>query len=69
MNWLSKRIKGIIAEKEIKKQTVAKKLGLSPSKFSDLLNGRRIIRGSDIIAICEALDISPNELFEYKKGA
>lgn len=55
----------IIAERGLKKQTVAGQIGLTPQQFSDLLNGRRQLKQSDIIPICETLEISPNELYGY----
>ena len=57
-----KVIEMVIVEKGLKKQAVAQKIGMTPQQFSDLLNGRRIMKVTDVIPICEALDISPNEL-------
>ena len=64
-----KTINRIIAERGLKKQSVAREIGITPQQFSDMLARRRIIKVEDISALCDALDISPNELFEYKKGA
>ncbi len=62
-------IERVIFEKGLKKQAVANRIGLSPQQFSELLHGRRAIKSSDILPICEALDISPNELYGYSKNA
>ena len=58
-------IKKTIDEKRLKKCAVAEKIGLTPQQFSDMLNGRRTIKISDIPKLCVALQITPNELFGY----
>lgn len=62
-------IERVIFEKGLKKQAVAARIGLTPQQFSDLLSERRALKSSDILPICEALDISPNELYGYEKTA
>ena len=64
-----KVIEKVIFEKGLKKQVVAEQIGLTPQQFSDLLNDRRQLKSSDILPICKALGISPNELYGYKKSA
>lgn len=59
----------VIFEKGLKKRTVAEQIGLTPQQFSDLLNGRRRLKSTDVLPICEALDISPDELYGYDKLA
>ena len=66
---ITKTINRIIAERGLKKQSVAREIGITPQQFSAMLSGRRIIKVEDISALCDALEISPNELFGYKKGA
>lgn len=68
-NKIISNIECIIAEKGIKKRNVAEKIGLTAQQFSDMLRGRRTIKAADVILLCDALEISPNELFEYKQGA
>lgn len=53
----------IIAEKGLKKRVVAKRAGFSEQQFSAILNKRRIVKDVDVIAIAQALDVTPNELF------
>lgn len=62
-------IERVIFEKGLKKQAVAQQIGMTPQQFSDLLSGRRMLKSGDIMPICEALDISPNELYGYEKTA
>lgn len=64
-----KNVECAINAKGLKKRILAEKIGLTPHQFSDLLTGRRTIKAYDVFLLCHALDISPNELFEYKKGA
>lgn len=62
-------INRIIAEKGLKKCAVAQKAGYSPQQFSDMLKGRRKIHYDDVPKLCEALQITPNELFGYNRTA
>ena len=68
-NKIISNIECIIAEKGIKKRNVAEKIGLTAQQFSDMLRGRRTIKAADVILLCDALNVEPNELFEYKQGA
>lgn len=56
----------IINEKGLKQKSVASKAGFSQQAFNAMLNGRRIIKVSDIEVLATALGVSVNEL--YKKG-
>ena len=59
----------IIAEKGLKQCAVAKRAGFSNQQFNDMLNGRKIIKPCDALAISEALGVTMNELYkEVKKG-
>lgn len=57
--------KRIIADKGLKQKAVAAKAGFSDKQFSALMNGRRIIKDIDVMAIATALDATPNDLFGY----
>lgn len=57
--------KRIIADKGLKQRAVAAKAGFSEKQFSALMNGRRIIKDIDVMAIAIALDTTPNDLFGY----
>lgn len=61
--------KKIIFEKGLKKKHVADYIGMTPQQFSDLLSHRRNLRESDVIPLCNALGVSPNELYGYNKSA
>lgn len=47
----------------LKNGAVAEKAGFSKQQFSDMLNGRRIIKPCDILAISDALGVSVDDLF------
>lgn len=58
-------IKKTIFEKGLKKKHVAAAINLTPQQFSDLLSHRRNLNEKDVIPICSALGISPNELYGF----
>lgn len=69
MNSFIENLKELIKKSGLKNKAVAEAIGLSDKQFSDLLNGRRVIREKDIPLICRALGTDPNELFGWKKSA
>lgn len=60
---IASEIKSISQRKGIKLRVVAEKSGYTAREFSDMLNGRRLIRGTDIPKIAYALEVTPNQLF------
>ncbi len=62
-NIISQNIKKIIDEKGFKQKSVAQKGGYSPQQFNNMLTGRKIIGGLDVLRISNALDVTPNDLF------
>ena len=60
-------IKCIMASKGIYQKTVAERSGFSNQQFSDMLNGRKIIRAEYLPRIANALDVDVNELFKAGK--
>lgn len=57
-------IERIINQRGIKKCVVAARANMTPQMFNDMLNGRRLIKASDIVMLAQALDVTPNELFQ-----
>lgn len=55
----------IIAERGLKNRAVAERAGFSEKQFSAILNKRRVVRDIDVIAIAQALDVTPNELLTW----
>lgn len=58
----------IIARKGLKNKAVAARAGFSEKQFSALLNHRRIIKDTDVVALASALEVTPNELFGAADG-
>lgn len=63
MNTITQNVELIIADKGLKKKSVAIKAGYTKQQFSNLMNGRKIIKPDDIIKIANALEVTPNDLF------
>ncbi len=60
---IAKNLSEIIQKKGIKKCVVAERAGLTPNMLSDMLNGRKIIRESNILSLAAVLEVTPNDLF------
>ena len=58
-----KNNKRLIEVKGLKQCAVANKAGFSEQEFSNMLNGRKIIKAEDVAVIAGALDATPNDLF------
>ena len=52
-----------IIEKCLKQSAVARAAGYDPKKFNALLRGRKRLTSDDVVPICKALGVTPNELF------
>lgn len=47
----------------MKNNVVAERAGLSAQQLSDMLNGRKIIKPCDILAISDAIGVNVGDLF------
>lgn len=63
----AENIKRVIDEKCLSKGAIGRKAGYDIKKFSNMLNGRKIITDVDVIKIANALEVEPNELYGIKK--
>ncbi|MDO4175544.1 MAG: helix-turn-helix transcriptional regulator [Eubacteriales bacterium] len=54
----------IINEKGLKRKKVAQKAGYSDQMLCDMLNGRKIIKISDVLILGKVLEVDPNSLFK-----
>lgn len=68
-NRVPDRIKQIIREKGLKQNAVAEWAGIGKQAFSEMLNGRRLIKLKDITPIANALGVTPNDLFDTDQPA
>lgn len=57
-------IKEIIDEKALRQGIVATKAGFTPQQFSDMLNGRKVIKAEYIPLIANALGVDPNSIYK-----
>lgn len=64
---ISERIYKIMGEKLLKQSLVAKAAGYGVKEFNNMLRGRKHISPEDILRLCEVLDVTPNEIYGYKK--
>lgn len=53
----------ILVAKGVKQKAVAARAGYTDQALSDMLNGRKLMKPSDIARLARALDSTPNELF------
>ena len=60
---IAENVKRIIDEKCLSKGAIGRKAGYDIKKFSNMLNGRKIITDVDVMNIANALDAEPNELY------
>lgn len=56
-------IRKIIAEKGMRQKVVAERAGFTDQQFSDMLNGRKVIRAEYVLPIAKALMVDITELF------
>lgn len=68
MDIVAVNINKMINEKGLKKMIVAKKAGYSYQAFSNMLNGRKTIKGTDVFNIAMALETTPNELLGFPEA-
>ncbi len=60
---VSSRILDMIKAKGLKQNAFARQAGYSPQELNAMLNGRKIIKVSDVTRLSHALNVSPNQLF------
>lgn len=63
---IAENTKRIIKDRGLKQNAVAIKAGYNPKTFNALINGKKIMRETDIYKIAIALDVTPNQLFNYQ---
>ncbi|MDP4178038.1 MAG: helix-turn-helix transcriptional regulator [Bacillota bacterium] len=63
------RLDRILADRKLKLNELAEKIGISNVNLSNLKTGKvRAIRFSTLEAICEVLDCQPGDILEYVKS-
>ena len=64
---LPQNITRIINERGLKQCAVAKKAGFSREQFNSMLNGRKIIKPCDAIAIADTLGVEMGDLYVQRE--
>ena len=59
---VAENVKRIINEKGLKQKTVAMKAGYTEKQLSNMLSKRKNIYDIDIVRLCDALEVTPNDL-------
>ena len=57
-------IRAIMAARGFKHRAIAQRAGIPPHDFSDMLNGRRLLKMKEVIDIAAALEVTPSDLFK-----
>lgn len=68
---IAPNLKNIIADIGVKQSVIAPKIGLTEQQFSEVLNGRRLIKGANIeelVSVLKPFGVSANDLFKREGG-
>jgi len=57
-------IRGIISDHGFIQSIIAKKAGITPSKFSAILNKHCRLAANEMFSICSAMGVEPDELWK-----
>lgn len=63
---MNQRLKLFLQEKGIKQVTVAKKLGIKYTAFNAVLNDHAELKADMLVAVCKAIDVTPEYFFAYQ---
>ncbi len=59
-------LREIIRDRGFRQAAIAGKAGMSPCKLSQVVNLERKLEANEMFALCNAMNITPVELSEYK---
>lgn len=65
---VNERISAAIADSGLKQKHVADKIGVSESVFSAILAGRRKVDVDEFFSLCQVLNKTPEELYNYQRA-
>lgn len=66
---VNQNVRDAIEDSGLKQRFIAEKTGISEQALSAMTNGRQKIGVDEFFALCEVLRKTPEELYNYKKGA
>ena len=58
-------VRWLIQHSGMKQRAVAEKAGLTEQKMCDIVNKRRKLDANELFAICKAVGVTPDAVFEY----
>lgn len=59
-------LRNVIRDKGFRQAAIANKANMAPCKLSQVVNLERKLDANEMFALCEALEMTPVELAEYK---
>ena len=59
-------LKSMIRDRGYIQAVIANKANMSPCKLSQVINHERRLEANEMFALCEAMNVTPMELAEYK---
>lgn len=59
-------LRSVIRDKGYKQAAIARIAKITPSKLSQIIKLERKLEANEMFALCEALEITPVQLAEYK---
>ncbi len=63
------QISRIIHDRAHKQAVIAQRAGLTPDQFCAVLKHRRRLDANEFLAVCTALDMTPEDVAGYRKEA
>ncbi|MEG1516530.1 MAG: helix-turn-helix transcriptional regulator [Clostridia bacterium] len=69
MDDVRRAVKTLMLTKGFSQAAIARKANIAPSKLSGILNLRRKMEANEMLALCEAMDISITDLFATDQTA
>lgn len=65
---MHERIRDYIEERELSRKIIAANMGVTESKLSLILNGKRRLTVDDYEALCRAMAVDPGKFYSTAQG-
>lgn len=65
MQWNYSKLKGRFTERGLTRAHIAEEIGIAPSTLSLTLNNQREFTPTEIVHLCEFLEIQPQDMHKY----
>lgn len=63
---IRENLKAVIEDKGYIQAAIARKAAIDPSKLSKILSKERKLEANELFHLCEAIELTPMELKDYK---